>query len=310
MSFDGMARILWELKNNKNFNPSVDSNLEKYHALRKISRRKTEDKKSVQVEEFVSSKVQVFSEFEDMASFAVSILRASSYPFFIVDKNMKIQYMNPACLNFTGLKLNEAVGKVNCNRVFKSNQCEKKCAIKQAMTTQKSVIGKRVKVIDKSGQEHKIIVTAGPLIDKKGNILGGFEVWRDAMPEEEVNLRSNLLLEKVKDYCWDTEVFLDGIEKRPFPEELENKENWDRLIGEMKRRTSDLQDYCRHFMKSSCWEILNCPPERQVQCPAFPNNGTKCWEVDHTWCEGQMQGTVSEKQEQCGQCSVFKRKHG
>jgi len=298
MSFDGMARILWELKHNKNFNPS-----------KRILKRVNEDQKSVRVEEFVSTKVQVFSEFEDMASFAVSILRASSYPFFIVDKNMKIQYMNPACLNFTGLKLNEAVGKVNCMRVFNSNQCKKKCAIKQSMTTQKSVIGKRVKVFDRLGKEHTIIVTAGPLIDKKGKILGGFEVWRDAMPEEEVTMRSNSLLEKVKDYCWDTEVFLDGIEKRPFSKELENKENWDRLIGEMKRRTSDLQDYCRSFMKSSCWEILNCPPERQVQCPTFPNHGAKCWEIDHTWCEGQMQGTTKEKKDQCEQCTVYTRKH-
>ena len=257
--------------------------------------------------EFLSTKAQAFSAFDDMASFAVSILKASSYPFFIVDKKMKVQFMNPACLKFTGLNLNDAIGKVECMRVFNSNLCNKKCAIKQAMDTQKSVIGKRVKVLDKAGKEHTIIVTAGPLIDKKGRVLGGFEVWRDAMPDEEVALRNKRLLDTVKNYCWGMEKFIEGVEGKPFPKELENKENWDRFVGDMKKRVGGLRDHCDHFMKSTCWDILNCPPERQVQCPAFPNHGAKCWEVDYTWCDGQMQGTVNEKKDKCRKCFVYVR---
>ncbi|MBF0330803.1 MAG: PAS domain-containing protein [Candidatus Omnitrophica bacterium] len=303
MNFDRMVRLMGDLKGTKE---GVDPGAAKSSSSKKTAERSGEDQKNSFIE-FLSTKVQVFTEFEDMASFAVSILRASSYPFFVVDKDMKIQFMNPACLHFTGLNLNDVIGKVNCMNVFNSDLCGKKCAIKQAMATQKPVIGKRVKVLDKSGMEHTIIVTAGPLMDKKGRVLGGFEVWRDAMPEEEVALRNKRLLSTVKDYCYGMESFLEGIEKRPFPKELDNKENWERLIAGMKKRTTDLKSHCNHFMKSSCWDSLNCPPERQVQCPAFPNYGAKCWEVDYTWCDGQMQGTASQKKNQCKKCIVYIR---
>ncbi|MBF0521982.1 MAG: PAS domain-containing protein [Candidatus Omnitrophica bacterium] len=303
MNFYRMVQVIEDLKNVPDPVDKKDSEKTRF------SQKKAEPKSGEHNNflEFLSSKAKVFDEFEEMSSFAASILRASSYPFFVVDKNMKIQYMNPACLDFTGLKLNDAIGKVKCMRVFNSDLCEKNCAIKQAMTTQKSVIGKRVKVQDKFDREHTIIVTAGPLIDKRGRVLGGFEVWRDAMPDEEVTLRINRLLDTLKNYCWSVESFLEGIEKRPFSKELENKENWDRLINGMKKRTNDLQDYCKNLLKSSCWDILNCPAERQVQCPAFPNHGVKCWDVDYTWCDGQMQGTAEEKINKCKKCSVYSR---
>jgi len=68
------------------------------------------------------------------------------------------------------VKLNEAVGKVNCMRVFNSNQCEKKCAIKQAMVTQKSVIGKRVKVLDNPDKSTRSSSRQAPLLIKRVNI--------------------------------------------------------------------------------------------------------------------------------------------
>jgi len=296
MNFDRMVRLLGEMKDFKEVKASQDHLCKSKCSQKTASVENSEHKDALF--EFLSSRAQVFSEFDDMASFAASILRASSYPFFVVDRNMKIQYMNPACLNFTGLKLPDAIGRINCAKVFSSDLCEKKCAVKQAMATQKPVIGKRVKVLDKAGTEHLIIVTAGPLIDKKGKVLGGFETWRDAMPDEEVALRNKRFLDTVKSYCWGMESF------------LENKENWERSIDDMKQRTSALLDYCSHYMKSSCWDILNCPPERQVQCPAFPNHGAKCWEVDYTWCEGQMQGTVAEKKSHCKRCFVYVKEVG
>ncbi len=311
MNFVRVARIMGELKGIKPAKGEKDADLTASEAAERSpsSHKKVEvnkgDAGKNSLLEFLSTKVQVFTEFEDMSSFAVSILRASSYPFFIVDKNMKIQFMNPACLNFTGLSLNDVVGKVNCTRVFNSNLCEKKCAIKQAMTTQQPVIGKRVKVLDKFDREHTIIVTAGPLMDKRGRVLGGFEVWRDAMPDEEVAVRNKKLLDMAKNYCREMDVFFQKIEKKPLPRELENNANWEALIAGMRKQTRDFRGHCDHFMKSSCWDVLNCPPERQVQCPAFPNNGKKCWEVDYTWCEGQMQGTASRKKEQCKKCFVY-----
>ncbi|MBF0479909.1 MAG: PAS domain-containing protein [Candidatus Omnitrophica bacterium] len=303
MDFGRKAKMLHELKHIKE--PEDDEANDEIIYQEETDSKKTKPKSSFL--DFLSSKVKVFSEFEDMASFAASILRASSYPFFVVDKHMKIQYMNPACLDFTGLKLNDVIGKINCMSVFNSNLCGKSCAIKQAMATKKSVIGKRVEVQDKLGRDHTIIVSAGPLIDKKGKVLGGFEVWRDAMADEEVTLRMNHFLGMLKDYYRNMEGFFDKIEQHPFLKELKSNEYWAHVINDVKKQTKDLQNYSRNFLKSSCWDILNCPAERQIQCPAFPNHGAKCWEVNYTWCDGQMQGIASEKKGKCKKCMVYIR---
>jgi hypothetical protein len=50
---------------------------------------------------------------------------------------------------------------------------------------------------------------------------------------------------------------------------------------------------------SNCWEFLNCPSETRSQCPAHPQSGKKCWEVDNTLCKGQTQGTAADKKEFC-----------
>ncbi|MBF0384258.1 MAG: PAS domain-containing protein [Candidatus Omnitrophica bacterium] len=254
--------------------------------------------------EFLSTKAQAFDEFGDMSSFVASILRASGYPFFVVDKSMRIQYMNPACLDFTGIKLDDTIGKVDCMNVFNSNLCGKSCAIKQAIQTRKPVIGKRVKVTDKFGKEHSIIVSAGPLLDSKGRVLGGFEVWRDAMPDEEVNKRVSRLLETIRSYCREMDAFLVKLMDKGIEKEVRNQEEWKEYIGEMINNTDNLLHYSRSLLKSSCWDIVNCPPERQVQCPAFPNNGVNCWEIDYTWCDGQMQGKANEKRHKCNKCIV------
>lgn len=256
--------------------------------------------------EFLSSKTKVFNEFEEMSSFVTSILRMSSYPFFVVDKNMTIQYMNPACLEFTGVDINDAIGRTTCSKIFDSSHCGKNCAVKQAMNTQRSVIGKKVKVRDKHDKEHTIVVTAGPLIDSNGRVLGGFEVWRDAMPEEEITHRIDQFRKSLKEYCWDVEGFLDVVGRSPNTKELDDADKREEIIEKMKKKTRDLFNSGNNLMKTYCWDILNCPAERQVQCPAFPNKGMKCWEVDYTWCDGQMQGEAANKKDKCARCVVYK----
>ncbi len=256
--------------------------------------------------DFLFSKTKVFNEFKEMSSFVTSILKASNYPFFVVDNVMNIQYMNPACLEFTGVNLKDAMGQVKCKDVFSSNLCETSCAIQQAIASKKPVVGKKVIVKDKNEKEHAIIVSAGPLMDAKGKILGGFEMWRDAMPDEEERYRVDKLLGTLKNYCGEMDEFFDSLEQKKDSENMREIKSREKLMKNMRRRTRNLFNCCNNILNSACWDILDCPPERQVQCPAFPNNGRNCWEIDYTWCDGQMQGKASDKTKECKKCPVHK----
>jgi PAS domain S-box-containing protein len=254
--------------------------------------------------EFLMTKTKAFKEFQEMSAFVTSIYRGSNYPFFVVDTNLSIQYMNPACLEFTGLKLPEVSGKMLCRDIFESDLCQGNCAIQQAMTTKRPVVGKRVNVKDRNGKRHTIIVSAGALIDMSGEVLGGFEMWRDAMPDAEMSSRINALMSTLDDYCLEMRELLENLED-VLTREVEKKEGSQPIINQMKQRMGALMDTCHTMQRSYCWSIIDCPPERQVQCPVFPNNGRNCWEVDYTWCDGQMQGKAAEKTKKCGQCRVY-----
>ncbi len=56
----------------------------------------------------------------------------------------------------------------------------------------------------------------------------------------------------------------------------------------------------------TCWEMKNCPNERRDNCPAYPNDGGKCWTVTATLCGGTEQGTYHEKMVSCRKCDVYK----
>ena len=254
--------------------------------------------------EFLMSKTKAFKEFQEMSAFVTSIYRGSNYPFFVVDTNFSIQYMNPACLEFTGSKLPEISGKMSCRKIFESDLCEGDCAIKQAITTKKPVIGKRVRVKDKTGERHTIIVNAGALVDLNGEVLGGFEMWRDAMPEAEMASRINLFMSTLDDCYRDMEERFVELEDL-LPSEPAKSARGKQIINEMKQHMALLMKTSHTMQRSYCWSFMNCPPERQVQCPAFPNHGRNCWEIDYTWCNGQMQGSAAEKTGKCAQCNVL-----
>ena len=252
--------------------------------------------------EFLMSKTKSFQRFQEMSTFVTSILKASNYPFFVVDTEFNIQYMNPACMEFSGIGFKEMAGQ-SCLEVFKSDLCRSACAIQQAMTTRKPVVGKWVKVIDRNGNEHQIVVNAGALIDAGGNVLGGFEMWRDALPDTEAAMKISALLTTLNHYSGDMNKLIDKL-KMALPAPMANTIRIRALFEEMKKKNGNLIQSCDELLHAYCWSIKNCPPERQVQCPAFPNNGRNCWEVDYTWCDGQMQGKAKEKADECSNCKV------
>jgi DNA-binding XRE family transcriptional regulator len=59
--------------------------------------------------------------------------------------------------------------------------------------------------------------------------------------------------------------------------------------------------------QKNCWEIIECPENRKVQCPAWEfNSGKFCWFINGTICTCISQKTWDEKIQICKKCEVFK----
>jgi len=57
--------------------------------------------------------------------------------------------------------------------------------------------------------------------------------------------------------------------------------------------------------RDSCRQILNC---ERIDCPAYANDGPRCWFIENTHCRGTEQ--VSDKLETCKSCPVYKQQVG
>ncbi|MCP3940434.1 MAG: PAS domain-containing protein [Desulfobacteraceae bacterium] len=113
------------------------------------------------------------------------ILESISDGVFTIDNDWKISSFNKAAEKITGIKRNGAIGKY-CWDVFRSNMCETDCALKKTMNEGKSFINSSGYIINSKKKRVPITTSTSLLIDKKGNVLGGVEVFRDHSLVEEL----------------------------------------------------------------------------------------------------------------------------
>ncbi len=111
------------------------------------------------------------------------ILDSISDGVFTIDDNWKITSFNRAAEKITGVSAEEAIDR-HCWDVFRSNMCEKKCALKRTMEEKKSFISTSAYIINADQKRIPIFASTSLLIDKNGEVLGGVEVFRDLSLEE------------------------------------------------------------------------------------------------------------------------------
>ena len=134
-------------------------------------------------------------ELEDRLELSESLKRGISDPFFTVNEDLTITYMNDACAAATGYSIKETVGKLTCREVFKSDICDTGCAIKHCMKTGENIEGKKVIITNRNGVKIPIVASAAALRDTKGKVLGGFEICRDITKDLEAEIKINDQLE-------------------------------------------------------------------------------------------------------------------
>ncbi|MBI4773298.1 MAG: sigma 54-interacting transcriptional regulator [Deltaproteobacteria bacterium] len=97
---------------------------------------------------------------------------------FTVDKDFRITWFNRAAEKITGVPPDEALGRYCCE-VFRAEICESDCALRQAIDTGRPVVNRPVYILRPDGQRIPISVSCALLLDKKGEVMGGVETFRD-----------------------------------------------------------------------------------------------------------------------------------
>ena len=106
------------------------------------------------------------------------ILESIADGVFTVDRKWKITSFNKAAEMITGWSREDAIGK-SCSEVFHSSICGDTCAIAQSLYSGEAVANRSITIRNSDGKKIPISISASPLIDHEGNIIGGVETFRD-----------------------------------------------------------------------------------------------------------------------------------
>jgi PAS domain S-box-containing protein len=98
---------------------------------------------------------------------------------FSVDADWRISTFNKAAEELTGWKREDAIG-LYCHDVFKSNSCGEGCVLAESITSNKPVENRSVFITHANGNRIGVAISATPLTNREGEIVGGVQVFREA----------------------------------------------------------------------------------------------------------------------------------
>ncbi len=97
---------------------------------------------------------------------------------FAIDLNRRITFFNSEAEKITGFKKEEAIGQ-KCFEIFRTELCFKNCHLKEAIKNKKTFTRIRNTILNKEQKEIPLEITASPLYDDKGRVIGGVESFID-----------------------------------------------------------------------------------------------------------------------------------
>ncbi len=97
---------------------------------------------------------------------------------FTVDRNWIITSFNRAAEKITGWTAAEALG-CSCSEIFRSDYCGEDCPIAMSLYNAHPVASHVITITSREGRKIPVSVSASPLVDNEGNIIGGVETFRD-----------------------------------------------------------------------------------------------------------------------------------
>ncbi len=125
-----------------------------------------------------------------------SVIDHFPMPFFIVDTNLTITYMNAHLEKLTGYSSSEVVNLMSCAEVLRCSDCyTDNCLLKQAMEKRTPLAGLRRTVFDREGREVLVAVHCSMITDSANRVIGGFKAMRDITPLAQAEQKIRMLVE-------------------------------------------------------------------------------------------------------------------
>ncbi len=131
-----------------------------------------------------------------LANLFSSVINNFPIPFFTVDADLTVTYMNELLERLTGYSRTEVVGRMSCAEILRTPYCHTDgCLVKQSMEARKPIVGVRRVVVDREGREIPVAVHCSIITDQEDRVIGGFKAMRDITPLVEAEQKIRVVVE-------------------------------------------------------------------------------------------------------------------
>ncbi len=125
-----------------------------------------------------------------------SVIDNFPMPFFTVDTNMTITYMNEHLEKLTGFHRSEVLNRMTCAEMLRTPYCHTDdCLLRRAMERRMQAAGARRMIYDREGREVPVAVHCSMITDSENRVIGGFKAMRDISPLVEAEQKIRMLVE-------------------------------------------------------------------------------------------------------------------
>lgn len=115
---------------------------------------------------------------DEPALFITQVLDSLALGIFTVDGDWNIRFFNKEAERITGFRREEALGR-KCYEVFYTTNCNERCQLQRAIRDGHPIRCTRLDILDKAGRRLPVEITAAPLMDASGAVIGGVESFLD-----------------------------------------------------------------------------------------------------------------------------------
>jgi PAS domain S-box-containing protein len=125
-----------------------------------------------------------------------SVIDNFPMPFFTVDTDLTITYMNEHLEKLTGYRSSEVLNRMSCAEVLRSPHCKTDdCLLRHAIDERTPAAGVRRTVCDRDGREVPVAVHCSVITDSQNRVIGGFKALRDITPLFEAEQKIRMVVE-------------------------------------------------------------------------------------------------------------------
>jgi PAS domain S-box-containing protein len=116
------------------------------------------------------------------------IFNTISHGIFTVSGEGVITSFNHAAERITGFNENEVLGRP-CSEVLRADICETDCPLHRSIDTRERTEDHEVTIVNREGKRVPIAISTAALVDHRGHVIGGVEMFRDISVVNELKKR-------------------------------------------------------------------------------------------------------------------------